>query len=188
MVRAIAASESIPVADRPSPRRTMREKASMTRKPRPAPRATRRRQLLVPRSSAAYVSRKPDPAPSTAGASGGGSGPDEAGGGERPFCKARRNPWRDNDKFGDRSHATAGRAGCEAGPSRAPPPLPERPALCYLGEPDARVGGSSNGRTADSDSASLGSNPSPPASFFSKTCERNRAGRCTSFAASSARV
>src|SRR5438477_8362775 len=28
---------------------------------------------------------------------------------------------------------------------------------------DARLGGSSNGRTADSDSASLGSNPSPPA-------------------------
>src|ERR1700704_6413244 len=28
------------------------------------------------------------------------------------------------------------------------------------------LGGSSNGRTADSDSASLGSNPSPPASYF----------------------
>ena len=32
-------------------------------------------------------------------------------------------------------------------------------------QPRPRFGGSSNGRTADSDSASLGSNPSPPAKF-----------------------
>ena len=44
--------------------------------------------------------------------------------------------------------------------------------MCYQFEvrwaPASRVsdGGSSNGRTADSDSASLGSNPSPPASLF----------------------
>src|SRR5262245_8427090 len=31
------------------------------------------------------------------------------------------------------------------------------------------VGGSSNGRTADSDSASLGSNPSPPANWHQST-------------------
>ncbi len=37
-------------------------------------------------------------------------------------------------------------------------------------------GGSSNGRTADSDSASLGSNPSPPATF-SKSCVFNRSRR-----------
>ena len=52
-VRAIAASLRRPVSDRPSPSRTMREKASMTRKPSAVGRATRSRQLLVPRSSAA---------------------------------------------------------------------------------------------------------------------------------------
>ena len=35
-----------------------------------------------------------------------------------------------------------------------------------LGDRGPADGGSSNGRTADSDSASLGSNPSPPASLF----------------------
>jgi hypothetical protein len=103
------------------------------------------------------------PTPSAAAAAGAWGGPGEAGGGERAFSKARRNPWRDNEKFCDRDHATPGRAGCEAGPSGAPPPLPRGAFLCYLGKLDARVGGSSNGRTADSDSASLGSNPSPPA-------------------------
>ena len=40
-------------AETPSPNRTMREKASTTRKPSPVGRATSSRQLLVPRSSAA---------------------------------------------------------------------------------------------------------------------------------------
>jgi len=52
-VRAIAASERRPVCDSPSPNRTMREKASTTRKPSWVGLATSRRQLLVPRSSAA---------------------------------------------------------------------------------------------------------------------------------------
>jgi len=49
----MAASLKRPDAVTPSPSRMMREKASMTRKPSPAGRATSRRQLLVPRSSAA---------------------------------------------------------------------------------------------------------------------------------------
>ena len=53
MVRSMAASDSRPLADTPSPRRMMRENASMTLKPRRDGRATSRRQLLVPRSSAA---------------------------------------------------------------------------------------------------------------------------------------
>ena len=52
-VRSMAAWPSRPVWVKPSPRRTMREKASMIRKPSRAGRAMRRRQLLVPRSSAA---------------------------------------------------------------------------------------------------------------------------------------
>ena len=54
-VRWIAASLSTPVSLTRSPRRTMREKASMTRNPSPpgTARATSNRQLLVPRSSAA---------------------------------------------------------------------------------------------------------------------------------------
>jgi hypothetical protein len=51
--RAIAASLSRPLAKTPSPRRMMRENASMTRKPSRVGRATSSRQLLVPRSSAA---------------------------------------------------------------------------------------------------------------------------------------
>ena len=53
IVRAIAASLKRPVSDSPSPRRTMRENASMTRNPSAVGRATSSRQLLVPRSSAA---------------------------------------------------------------------------------------------------------------------------------------
>ena len=53
MVRSIAASDSRPVADRPSPSRTMRVKPSSTRKLCSCGRAISRRQLLVPRSSAA---------------------------------------------------------------------------------------------------------------------------------------
>jgi len=53
IVRAIAASDSLPVAASPSPSRTMRENASITRNPPPVRRAIRSRQLLVPRSSAA---------------------------------------------------------------------------------------------------------------------------------------
>ena len=53
-VRSIAGSDSAPLALKPSPRRTEREKASITRKPpRPSPRAISSRQLLVPRSIAA---------------------------------------------------------------------------------------------------------------------------------------
>ena len=52
-VRSIAASLKPAGLDRPSPSRTMREKASMTRKPSAVGRAISRRQLLVPRSSAA---------------------------------------------------------------------------------------------------------------------------------------
>ena len=51
--RSIAASDSRPVAETPSPSRMMRENASMTRKPSPDGRAISRRQLLVPRSRAA---------------------------------------------------------------------------------------------------------------------------------------
>ena len=42
----------LPVCDRPSPSRTMREKASTTVKPPSIGRAISRRQLLVPRSTA----------------------------------------------------------------------------------------------------------------------------------------
>ena len=52
-VRAIAASLKRPVSVRPSPKRTMRENALMTRNPWAVGRATSSRQLLVPRSSAA---------------------------------------------------------------------------------------------------------------------------------------
>ena len=41
-----------------------------------------------------------------------------------------------------------------------------RPVDCVRNAPSFPAGGSSNGRTADSDSASLGSNPSPPATCF----------------------
>ena len=51
--RTIAASHMRPDVDTPSPSRMMREKASTTRKLSPVGRATRSRQLLVPRSSAA---------------------------------------------------------------------------------------------------------------------------------------
>ena len=51
--RSIAGSQMRPVAEMPSPSRMMRENASMTRKLSPVGRAIRRRQLLVPRSSAA---------------------------------------------------------------------------------------------------------------------------------------
>src|SRR5690349_2770106 len=54
----MASSESTPLAARPSPRRTMREKASTTRNPEPAGCATKSRQLFVPRSSAAYCGAK----------------------------------------------------------------------------------------------------------------------------------
>ena len=53
MARSIAASLMLPVAEMPSPRRMMREKESTTRKLSPEGQAIRRRQLLVPRSSAA---------------------------------------------------------------------------------------------------------------------------------------
>jgi hypothetical protein len=61
MVRSIAASDRAPVAARPSPRRTMREKLSTTRKPPRTGAPTSSRQLLVPRSSAA---KRPDAASS----------------------------------------------------------------------------------------------------------------------------
>ena len=52
--RSMAGSLRRPVADRPSPSRTMRENASTTRNwPAVSARATSSRQLLVPRSSAA---------------------------------------------------------------------------------------------------------------------------------------
>jgi len=53
VVRFMAASDRRPEASAPSPRRMMREKASMTRKPRRDGLATSSRQLLVPRSRAA---------------------------------------------------------------------------------------------------------------------------------------
>ena len=52
MVRSIATGDSSPVALTPSPRRTMRENASITLKPLRVGRATSNRQLLVPRSRA----------------------------------------------------------------------------------------------------------------------------------------
>ena len=51
-VRFIAACDSSPELSTPSPRRMMRENASMTRKPRREGLAISSRQLLVPRSSA----------------------------------------------------------------------------------------------------------------------------------------
>ena len=54
-VRLMASLESRPEPRKPSPRRMMRENASMTRKPRRDGLAIRRRQLLVPRSSAPYT-------------------------------------------------------------------------------------------------------------------------------------
>ena len=56
MARSIAASLMQPVAEMPSPRRTIRENESTTRKPSSVGQAISRRQLLVPRSSAAYTS------------------------------------------------------------------------------------------------------------------------------------
>ena len=53
MVRSIASSDSLPLAANPSPSRTTRLKASITVKFSPEGRAISRRQLLVPRSSAA---------------------------------------------------------------------------------------------------------------------------------------
>ena len=58
MARSIAASLKRPELVTPSPSRMMREKASTTRKPSPAGRATSKRQLLVPRSSAAQSGRR----------------------------------------------------------------------------------------------------------------------------------
>ncbi len=55
MVRLMAASDSRPELSAPSPRRMMRENASMTRKPRREGLAISSRQLLVPRSSAPYI-------------------------------------------------------------------------------------------------------------------------------------
>ncbi len=52
-VRSIAASLRRSDVPSPSPRRTIRENASITRKPLKVGSATSRRQLLVPRSSAA---------------------------------------------------------------------------------------------------------------------------------------
>jgi hypothetical protein len=53
MARSIAASLMQPVAEIPSPSRMIREKESTTRKLSPVGQATKSRQLLVPRSSAA---------------------------------------------------------------------------------------------------------------------------------------
>jgi hypothetical protein len=53
IARPIAASLIRPEVETPSPSRMMRENASITRKLSPLGRAIRRRQLLVPRSSAA---------------------------------------------------------------------------------------------------------------------------------------
>ena len=54
IARSIAPRDRLPVRLSPSPRRTMREKASITRNwPGRVGTATRSRQLLVPRSSAA---------------------------------------------------------------------------------------------------------------------------------------
>ena len=53
IVRSIAASLIRPVDEMPSPNRTIRENESTTRKPPPVGQAISRRQLLVPRSSAA---------------------------------------------------------------------------------------------------------------------------------------
>jgi hypothetical protein len=52
-----------------------------------------------------------------------------------------------------------------------PPNQPESAALYRLGFEKSKIiqrlnGGSSNGRTTDSDSVNLGSNPSPPATFM----------------------
>ena len=78
-----------------------------------------------------------------------------------------------NERFSadGRAEITATAAACDAGAY-----LLYRPScdgrLCPS---DPGIGGSSNGRTADSDSACLGSNPSPPARFFhyiSKTTRR----------------
>jgi hypothetical protein len=52
IVREIASSERTPEWLTPSPSLMIREKASMTKKPRREGRATSRRQLLVPRSRA----------------------------------------------------------------------------------------------------------------------------------------
>jgi hypothetical protein len=60
-VRAIARSLSQPLAAKPSPRRTIREKLSMTSKPSPCGRATNNRQLLVPRSRAASAGKRASP-------------------------------------------------------------------------------------------------------------------------------
>ena len=158
MVRSMAASDSRPVWPTPSPSRTMREKESTTRKP-PAARRPRRR-------SAGGNCWCPDPAPPAAerrspvflrflaifraflrherrSAARGQTSTAGAGLGEarnRPktrYCKG----------LACKGQLARGAAGLNGRSRRAARP----------------VGGSSNGRTADSDSACLGSNPSPPA-------------------------
>ncbi len=58
-------------------------------------------------------------------------------------------------------HARCARGRAQEGrPSQGSPRNPVLEALVFVSPPD---GGSSSGRTADSDSANLGSNPSPPA-------------------------
>src|SRR5580658_2556708 len=123
MVRSIAASESLPVAASPSPSRTMREKASMTRKPRRVPRATRSRQLLVPRSSAAQVA--PQAAPG--GSDGGGKG-EETG-----LCTTKRKADHGavHRVFMRSGHGTPGIAACEARRT----PAHREPPRCALVRP-----------------------------------------------------
>ena len=73
-----------------------------------------------------------------------------------------RNPIRCDPAIGDATGRRAIAGGREPLPTTAPMwyvPVRCRPRRA------AADGGSSNGRTADSDSASLGSNPSPPASL-----------------------
>lgn len=141
MVRSIAASESAPVRASPSPRRTMREKASSTRNPR-KPAARREagncwcRDPARHRRPSARVVALLESLRLTLSLGRQDIRP-------RRFQEAQA--WK---LFPDgiscarsRAHADRGRAS----PVTAP----------------IRSWGSSNGRTADSDSASLGSNPSP---------------------------
>ena len=191
MVRSMAARESEPLAPSPSPRRTIRENASTTRNPSPRGRATSNRQLLVPRSSAASTAPSPPtglPADRRAD-----SRPTLPFKFQLPGCRPRlplerRHPFSGSilTGFARRSKGARkvnkpkgiggnGQAGLRSGPSAAGAWAARHRRLkagafgtrlrAVRAPPSgaAPAGGSSSGRTTDSDSVNPGSNPGPPA-------------------------
>jgi hypothetical protein len=95
-------------------------------------------------------------------------------------CRLRRaptcRPWRlcvappRREETPAATSAPVLRAGAPTGVGH-PRRLSNPPPSCYVSR-SIRDGGSSNGRTADSDSASVGSNPAPPAKVFNNLRSR----------------